>query len=38
MKIFLVYWNANQQEYGAIAAKMTVEIDGEIMTMQKAAQ
>ena len=27
-----------QQEYGAIAAKMTVEIDGEIMTMQKAAQ
>ena len=27
-----------QQEYGAIAAKMSVEIDGEIMTMQKAAQ
>ncbi len=27
-----------QQEYGAIAAKMTVEIDGEKMTMQKAAQ
>ena len=27
-----------QQEYGAIAAKMSVEIDGENMTMQKAAQ
>lgn len=27
-----------QQEYGAIAAKMTVEVDGEKMTMQKAAQ
>lgn len=27
-----------QQEYGAIAAKMTVDIDGETMTMQKAAQ
>lgn len=27
-----------QQEYGAMAAKMTVEIDGEKMTMQKAAQ
>mgnify|MGYP001203386296 CR=1 FL=1 len=27
-----------QQEYGAIAAKMSVEIDGETMTMQKAAQ
>lgn len=27
-----------QQEYGAIAAKMTVDIDGEKMTMQKAAQ
>jgi len=27
-----------QQEYGAIAAKMSVEIDGESMTMQKAAQ
>lgn len=27
-----------QQEYGAIAAKMSVEIDGEKMTMQKAAQ
>lgn len=27
-----------QQEYGAIAAKMSVEVDGEKMTMQKAAQ
>ena len=27
-----------QQEYGAIAAKMTVEIDGQQVTMQKAAQ
>ena len=27
-----------QQEYGAIAAKMSVEVDGESMTMQKAAQ
>ena len=27
-----------QQEYGAIAAKMSVEVDGETMTMQKAAQ
>ena len=27
-----------QQEYGAIAAKMTVDIDGEKMTMQKAAK
>ena len=27
-----------QQEYGAIAAKMSVDIDGETMTMQKAAQ
>jgi len=29
---------AKQQEYGAIAAKMSVEIDGKKMTMQKAAQ
>ncbi len=28
---------AKQQEYGAIVAKMSVEIDGEKMTMQKAA-
>ena len=27
-----------QQEYGAISAKMSIEIDGEKMTMQKAAQ
>ena len=27
-----------QQEYGAIAAKMTVEIEGQSVTMQKAAQ
>lgn len=27
-----------QQEYGAIAAKMTVEIEGQQVTMQKAAQ
>ena len=27
-----------QQEYGAISAKMSVEVDGEKMTMQKAAQ
>ena len=27
-----------QQKYGAIAAKMSVEVDGETMTMQKAAQ
>jgi oligoendopeptidase F len=27
-----------QQEYGAISAKMSIEVDGEKMTMQKAAQ
>jgi oligoendopeptidase F len=27
---------AKQQEYGAIAAKMTIEVDGEQITMQKA--
>ena len=27
-----------QQEYGAITAKMSIEVDGEKMTMQKAAQ
>ena len=27
-----------QQEYGAISAKMSVEVDGEKLTMQKAAQ
>jgi oligoendopeptidase F len=27
-----------QQEYGAIAAKMSIEVDGEKITMQKAAQ
>ena len=27
-----------QQEYGAISAKMSVEMDGEKLTMQKAAQ
>ncbi len=29
---------AKQQEYGAISAKMSVEIDGKKMTMQKASQ
>jgi oligoendopeptidase F len=33
-----VEMETKQQEYGAIAAKMSVEIDGESMTMQKAAQ
>ena len=33
----MVEMGAKQQEYGA-SAKMTVEIDGEKMTMQKAAQ
>ena len=27
-----------QQEYGAISAKMSIEVDGETVTMQKAAQ
>ena len=27
-----------QQEYGAISAKMSIEVDGETITMQKAAQ
>ncbi|MGC6469952.1 MAG: M3 family oligoendopeptidase [Flavobacteriales bacterium] len=27
-----------QQEYGAIAAKMTIEVDGQTVTMQKGAQ
>ncbi len=26
-----------QQEYGAISAKMSIEVDGKKMTMQKAA-
>ena len=34
----MVEMETKQQEYGAIAAKMSVEIDGEKMTMQKAAQ
>lgn len=34
----MVEMETKQQEYGAIAAKMTVEIDGQKMTMQKAAQ
>ena len=34
----IVEMETKQQEYGAIAAKMTVEIDGQKMTMQKAAQ
>tara|TARA_Y100000766_G_scaffold285097_1_gene306351 strand:- start:13645 stop:15369 length:1725 start_codon:yes stop_codon:yes gene_type:complete len=34
----IVEMETKQQEYGAIAAKMSVEIDGEKMTMQKAAQ
>ena len=29
---------AKQQEYGAISAKMSIEVDGETVTMQKAAQ
>ncbi|MBC8267037.1 MAG: M3 family oligoendopeptidase [Flavobacteriales bacterium] len=29
---------AKQQEYGAISAKMSVEVDGKKLTMQKAAQ
>ena len=29
---------AKQQEYGAISAKMSIEVDGETLTMQKAAQ
>ena len=29
---------ANQQEYGAISAKMNIEVNGEKLTMQKAAQ
>ncbi len=29
---------AKQQEYGAISAKMSVEVDGEKLTMQQAAQ
>lgn len=33
-----VEMETKQQEYGAIVAKMSVEIDGESMTMQKAAQ
>jgi oligoendopeptidase F len=33
-----VEMETKQQEYGAISAKMSVEIDGESMTMQKAAQ
>ena len=33
-----VEMETKQQEYGAIAAQMSVEIDGEKMTMQKAAQ
>jgi oligoendopeptidase F len=33
-----VEMETKQQEYGAIAAKMSVVIDGESMTMQKAAQ
>lgn len=34
----MVEMETKQQEYGAIAAKMTVEINGQKMTMQKAAQ
>ena len=34
----MVEMETKQQEYGAIVAKMTVEIDGQKMTMQKAAQ
>lgn len=34
----MVEMETKQQQYGAIAAKMTVEIDGQKMTMQKAAQ
>ena len=34
----IVEMETKQQEYGAIVAKMTVEIDGQKMTMQKAAQ
>ena len=34
----IVEMETKQQEYGAIAAKMTVEIDDQKMTMQKAAQ
>ena len=34
----MVEMETKQQEYGAIAAKMTVEIDDQKMTMQKAAQ
>ena len=29
---------AKQQEYGAISAKMSIEVDGETLTMQKASQ
>ena len=29
---------AKQQEYGAISAKMSIEVDGETVTMQKASQ
>lgn len=34
----IVQMETKQQEYGAIVAKMTVDVDGETITMQKAAQ